>query len=436
MRSLMKPAIIALACLATLGAYAQSATVTVPLVTSSATITTPGKQYSLAECIALATANQPDYQAALYGLQASGSRLEQSQANYMPTVSVQNDDLHIEDPKNVTGHGTSLQVTHVFYDSGLRDVRNQQAHASLSSDEAGLLRTKQTLDFNVTNAYLALLRARKLLNVTDEQLKYVQDQYAVLDKRVSVGDAARVDLLPLAAQLASSQVAKINAENSISKAMVALENIIGISLSSQFDIQEANEPPAFALKSVSDYLQMAQAQRPEMLQAQLSETASELSLKSAKINRGVRFQVNGQYGMDIDSKLAHNWSVNGVISYDIFDGNLLKAQVDEAGSNLDATRERSVATLNGVQSDVMNAYLNLLNARERRTATDASLAAARANSDAQLLRAKAGLGTSLDVTNATSQLASAENDSINAQYDYILAIAQLNYALGIGAIQL
>ncbi|MEI7833942.1 MAG: TolC family protein, partial [bacterium] len=398
MQNILKPAIIALACLAALGACAQTATITPPVVTGTATVAAPLGQFSLADCIAYATANQPDYQAALLNLQSSGAQLTQSQASYMPTVSVQNNDLHIEDPKNNTGHGTSLQVTHTFYDSGLRDVRNQQAHASLSSDEAGLRRTKQTLDFNVTSAYVSLLRAQKLLTVSNEQLKYVQDQYDVLKKRVDVGDAARVDLLPLAAQLASSRVSKINAENNIRKARVALKNIIGLSLAAPFEITEIKEPAAFEIKNVDDYLQTAKNQRPELLQAQLNQTTAELNLKSAKINRGPRFQVNGNYGMDIDSKMARNWSVTGVISYNIFDGNLLKAKEDEAGSNLDATLQRAASTFNGVQSDVWNAYLNLQNAKERRTATDASLLAARANSDAQLARAKAGLGTSLDIT--------------------------------------
>lgn len=435
MHNILKPAIIALACLVTLGAYAQSGTISPPVVSGTATVAVPLVQFSLADCIAYATANQPDYQAALFNLQSSGSQLEQSQASYMPTVSVSNNDLHIEDPKNNNGHGTSLQVTHVFYDSGLRDVRNQQAHASFSSDEAGLRRTKQTLNFNVTNAYVALLRAQKLLAVSIEQLKYVQDQYDVLKKRVDVGDAARVDLLPLAAQLASSRVSKINAENSIRKARVALKNIIGLSLAAPFEITEIDEPSVIEIKNVDDYLQTAKTQRPEMLQAQLSQTTAELTFKTAKINRGPKFQVTGSYGMDIDSKMARNWNVNGVISYNIFDGNLLKAKEDEAGSNLNAIKERAISTFNGVQSDVWNAYLNLQNAKERRTATDASLIAARANSDAQLARAKAGLGTSLDITNAAVQLASAENDSIAAQYDYILALAQLNYALGQEGIQ-
>ncbi len=434
MRNSLKLATIALACFTAIGVHAQTATVATPVL-ATATVASPVAELTLADCLALAATHQPDYQAALYNLQGSGSRMTESRASYLPTVTVQNNDLHIDDPSNKAGHGTSLQVTHTFYDSGLRDVRYDQAKASFSSDQAGLERTKQALDFNVTSAYLSLLRTQKLLNVSVKQLEYVQKQYDVLAKRVAVGDAARVDLYPLEAQLASSRVDKLNAENNIRKATVALQTVIGLPFTQELRIKDVNSK-IVASASVDEYLVKAQAQRPELRQAKLNETTADLSLKAAKINRGPRLQVNGQYGMDIDNDMAHNWSIAGVISYSLFDGDLLKAKEDEAKSSKEATLQKSASTLNNVRSDVVNAYLNLQNAQERLDVTKLSLLAAQKNNDAQAARQLNGLGTNLDVINAAAQLASAESAAITAQYDYILALAQINYAIGLEGIKL
>ena len=84
-----------------------------------------------------------------------------------------------------------------------------------------------------------------------------------------------------------------------------------------------------------------------------------------------------------------------------------------------------------ISAQVEEAYLNLTSSKERVAAAEISLAAAQQNYEAQKGRYSSGLAITLDLLNAEAQLVTAQNSDVQAKYDYYIAIAQMNYALGI-----
>ena len=80
--------------------------------------------------------------------------------------------------------------------------------------------------------------------------------------------------------------------------------------------------------------------------------------------------------------------------------------------------------------EVRQAYLNINDAQTR--ASSATLGSQQAAEAARIaaLRYQNGLGTFLDVINAQAQLAQAQINELNAQYDYQTALAQLVRAVG------
>ena len=122
--------------------------------------------------------------------------------------------------------------------------------------------------------------------------------------------------------------------------------------------------------------------------------------------------------------------VFGGIVFDIFNGSANRAAYREAraGEANSEAQERQIAR--DIRAQVEEAYLNLTNARERMAASDVSLEAANNNYLAQKERYAQELGTTLDLLNAEVQVVTAQSDEVQARYDYYIAIAQMDYAVG------
>jgi outer membrane protein TolC len=86
--------------------------------------------------------------------------------------------------------------------------------------------------------------------------------------------------------------------------------------------------------------------------------------------------------------------------------------------------------LKDIHLQVEEAYLNLNNARERMSASIVSLEASNKNYQVQQERYAQGLSTALDLLNAEVQAVTSQNDDVQARYDYYIALAQMEYAVG------
>jgi outer membrane protein TolC len=124
------------------------------------------------------------------------------------------------------------------------------------------------------------------------------------------------------------------------------------------------------------------------------------------------------------------------VNVPLFDGGLARERVREARGVVATAEINRRRSMDQVVIDVQQAYIALVQARDRVAVANIGLAQAREANRLAGVRYNAGVsqqtGVSpqLELGNAQATLAQAESSQVNALYDYNTARAQLDRAVG------
>ncbi|MEN6372930.1 MAG: TolC family protein [Armatimonadota bacterium] len=391
------------------------------------------KALSLEECIEIAMRGNVDVLTAKNNVTAAKNRSVSAKSDYLPQMSVQNNAFTwgSDGVLNKTTTGTALTVSQNIFDGGLREANVQSAKYGMTQNTAKLTRTVQTVDYNVSKSYYEVLRARHLAGVAEANVNYNKGLLDQVQARAEVGAAAKIDILPIEAQLASARVSLLSAQNTVRTSAIQLQNIMGLTSQPGFDIAEVDETPAADSMPLDEYVATALKSRPDILENQAAIGSAKALVKSAKISLYPRPAVTAEYQRQVSGGFTTGGTqVVGGIVYNIFNGGANRAAYKEAKANQANAELQEEQMGRDIRSEVEEAYYNLTNAQERVTASALSLKAADNNYQAQKERYSQGLGTTLDLLNAEVQFVTAQSDDVQARYDYYIAVAQMEYAVG------
>ena len=124
-------------------------------------------------------------------------------------------------------------------------------------------------------------------------------------------------------------------------------------------------------------------------------------------------------------------SAGVALSVPIFSGFSTKHQISEAKANLLILNANEEELRQGVLLDVQQSLLNLAEAEERITVAELTVKQAQENSDIANGRYAAGVGNPIEVTDADVALSNAKTAHTQALYDYKVARASLEKAMGV-----
>ena len=114
----------------------------------------------------------------------------------------------------------------------------------------------------------------------------------------------------------------------------------------------------------------------------------------------------------------------------IFSGFLIQSQVAQARANLMVTRANEESLRQDVILAIHTAYSTLVETEERVKTSEVVVRQAQENLDLANGRFQAGIGTSIEQTDAQVLLANAKTSRIQALFDYRVAAAALLKAMG------
>jgi outer membrane protein TolC len=232
--------------------------------------------------------------------------------------------------------------------------------------------------------------------------------------------------------LTNARLELIRARNAEDVARITLANAIGVP---DQPIGELEELLNFKKVEISEdqAIEDALKNRPELLSLSAQRRAAEASVRSAKRNHfpvlsGVAdYTYRGQ-----DFPLVWNWDVGLNLTFPIFSGYLTQSQIAEARANLLVVGANEEAFRQNVILEIHQAFSNLREAEERVQTSDVVVRQAEENFNLADGRFQAGVGTSVERTDAQVLLTNAKTSQIQALYDYRVAEARLLKAMGRG----
>jgi outer membrane protein len=284
--------------------------------------------------------------------------------------------------------------------------------------------------FNLKQAYFNVLAARRLLGVADETIRQNQKHLEQAQGRFDVGFAPKFDVTQTKVQLAQAELNQVTARNNVLVARATLGNALGLTGPPPFDIVDTFDTPPVTL-TTDDALTRAYANRPELQSLVAQQQAFEAQI--ASLEKGYLPNVSGNatyYWAGNEYPLQDNWNVGASVNVSIFNGGLTTAQIGEAKANLATLRFNTDVERQSIALQVRQALLDLQQAEESIGVARKALEQARENLGLAVGRYETGVGNIIELTDAQTSLTSSQASFVQAVYNYKIAVAAVERAIG------
>ena len=183
--------------------------------------------------------------------------------------------------------------------------------------------------------------------------------------------------------------------------------------------------------TMEDALQKAYQSRPDLKSLVAQQESAQKSVELAKKEYYPKLTGNAQYNVGGSQyPLGQGWQAGVNMSVNIFDGFSTTNKVAEAMANKKIIDAKISAMKLKIMLDVKQAFLNLIKAVETISTTEVQVMQTTENLELANLRYTSGLADPLEVTDATVLYSNSRLSNISALYDYKVAQANLEKAMG------
>ena len=407
----------------------------------------PGKPLSLNDCVGLALRFNPALRSNQATVEAQKARVEQALAAYYPQVNL-NTSYNWNTFNFVSLGGTTRSYTYnwtfvdvfsvgptlnqTIYDFGRTANSVKINRENVKASEQDLVTTRQTVILNVQQAYFGVLQGQRLVEVAKEVVTQTQQHLEQAQGFYQAGTRPKIDVTKAEVDAANAQLALIQANNNFAVAQVTLNNAIGFTRPITFPMEDilGFAPREYRLE---DIVKTAYDQRPEILQIKARQRSQEAAIDLARSSYYPILSGNAQYllrGYHMPNDMTWDLFFGATLSIPIFTGFSSSNQVAEQRANMRNLISQEEALKLNIRLEAEQAYLSQKQSAEQVRVTEKTVEQAQENYELARGRYQVGVGSPLEITDAEVQLANAKANYIQALYNYKVAEAKIEKAMG------
>ncbi|MHB0912490.1 MAG: TolC family protein [Armatimonadota bacterium] len=373
-------------------------------------------------------------EAALRRARAEGAPTVDAEATYttytdVPSAEVApGEQVDIISPNNLVVTATARQA---LYTGGRVPAEIDRAEAQLAAAQSALLTTETEIAFQARRAYYNVLLALGLVRATEDQLAAARSQLATATARFEIGVVARFDVLRAETQVSEAEQNLREAENQVRQAEIALNRLLNLSLESTHEYVDPGQAP-FPTEELPTLVEQARAERSEIRTAAARIAAAEAEVQIVRSGGRPTIGVFAGYQAVANEDVIQtsSWIFGVEATVTLFDFGRTRADVSRTQALAERARIGLEDVASGVEQDVRDAYLDLATALENIRTAQARLAQAQEAYDVAVVRYEAGVGTATELADALAALSTASTNLQNAVFNYNIAYAALQRALG------
>ncbi|HTO87216.1 MAG TPA: TolC family protein [Thermoanaerobaculia bacterium] len=293
-------------------------------------------------------------------------------------------------------------------------------------------RTENDVTAAVATLYVAMQRTEASVEAARANVDLFEKLYRLADDQREAGIATKLDSTRAEVALARQRQALLVAENRRETARLALLHAAGADQSSEVVLTDPLVERGEAVPTAEEALRLAREQRPELRVLDEELKVAGFATEAARAERLPRlgFQFQGGYSGYHFDNLFWTRSVAALVSVPVFTGGRMAARIAEAQSQARLLQLQRTETERQVEEEVRRALLSWQSARNR-------VRVARENERLALEelrfardRFADGVSSSIEVDNAQTSLAAAQEDRISALADEAQARFDLGRATG------
>jgi outer membrane protein len=312
----------------------------------------------------------------------------------------------------------------------------QQSKVATSLNDSRLLTEKQNFILRVAEAYFEVLRAQNLIATLNAEEKALHRQMSMMQARFNEGVVARTDVSEAAAQYQNAMANRIAGENQVINAQENLAVILGGTPQALAPLSVDFEAESPIPNQMQAWVDLAKQKNPQLSQARLQYQMAEKNRKIQQSGYYPQLDVVAQTGWSKqtpDSLISNNGRNSAIgleLNLPLYRGGRTQTAVTQASYQAIAARDQIDVAERQVTGSVRSSFVNLNTDRARIDARQQALQSSRLVAQASQAGYDLGLRTMVDVLLAQRNSFAAEQDYINARYDYVLNMLRLKHAAG------
>ena len=411
---------------------------------------------TLDKSVRLALEQNPYHLATEERVDVAYSRLREATSGFMPSLNAQGQrtllekSMELEFPSFIPGEPPqrveldftkdfqfSMSLSFPLYTGGRLTSGYNQAKYNLESAKEAVRQSKHLTVFNTKRAFYGHLLAKEFVSVAEEAVRVTEENLENVKNMYEVGMASKMDLLRSEVRLTNMQPEIIAAKNSLRISELNLKALLGMDLSQSVQIEGALSYEPFE-PDLEGCIATALAHRPEISQFDFQKKMAGESLKFSRAGYLPTVAMSGSYSFWAD-KLnfrKDNWSsfyaINLVLNIPIFNGFKESAQIAQSKAIIREIELNQKALQDAVELEVRQAVLLLKEAKETLLSQEKNTEQAQESLRITQLNFSEGMATTLDVISVEAAYSQAQVNYSRALYNYVVAVADLDRAMGVG----
>ncbi|WP_347456715.1 TolC family outer membrane protein [Acinetobacter sp. ANC 7454] len=312
----------------------------------------------------------------------------------------------------------------------------KQVQTSVELSEVNLRLQKQQHILQVAEAYFNVLRQQSLTGAYLQEEQALAEQLRMMNAKLKEGLVARSDVSEANAQYQSAQANRIATQVQLVLAQEQLAQLIGPYQDNLAVLREDFQFQKPLPANIQSWTELAQSQNLEILQARLQKRYSEDAKRVEEAARYPQVEAVATYGylkQTPETVLSSNGDFDQVgveMNWNLFTGGRTSKNIQKAGVQVQRSEAQLDAAIRKANTDVKQSYLQVETDEAKLNARKAAMESADIVSKASRAQYQEGLKTMVDVLLAQRNAFSAKTDYLNAKYDYLIHVLQLQASVG------
>lgn len=421
---------------------------------------------SLDEALKVGLQHSPSLRAARQGEASARWAKRKAYTNWMPKVAVNSGYIRLDnetvrranvftdvgrklaetfgegkfDPKDIkpaayrNTYSTSVSVIQPIYNGGAEWAGIRMARAGHRASGYALQDMEQEVVLKIKRAYFNVLKAQELVRLMKEVAASTREHLTHVQRMYKVGMRNRAEVLRWEVQRAEDEGKIVEAENGLAIAKAALNQAMGVPLDVEYTLKpvaEQNfpqeEPSAEEIAQAVRTHPSVQATRAAM---DLQKAGVQLAWSGFQPKVNFAYTYSWEKDDDLRPDGDKTWSASVQVKFPIFSSFGNYAEMKRAEADLRKAEATVRQVEQGIYLQATSAALNVKAARTRIAIARKTVEQAEEN--LRIVQSMYEVGTVSNIDFIDAQLAhtGARINAINALYDFYIARAELERALG------
>ncbi len=331
--------------------------------------------------------------------------------------------------------GAGGNFTQLITDFGKTSNLVASSKLTEKARNASALATTEDIVIAADQAFYNALEAQALLKVAQQNVDTRQTTQTQVNQMTQNNLKSTLDLSFANVNFSQAKLLQLDAQNNADSTMATLDAVLGLDRQVTYELTESGTPAPPPPPDADQLIQLALQQRPDLQALNYDQQAAVRFSQAQQDQKLPSISAAGTVGsvpIRPDQYYTSNWwgGIGINMNVPIFNGFLFSAQAKEAAIRAQAASEQSRELRDQIVRDVRTSWLATNTAFQRLSVTAELLQQANLALTLAQTRYRLGLSSIVELSQAEFQQTDAAISNTNAQYQYRLTLATLNYQIG------